>query len=305
MELALKFWDTEKRGSVLVPRAMFNLGFSAKSGHGVAALSAMIKFGLLEDEGSGPSRKVKLTDTAIALLNPSTPNKEEITKTCALAPTIHADLWKKFGADGGSAGAIHDYLTFERGFFEEAAKALVGQFKDTIAFAKLTETDKVNETATSEETGRPGGNENPLPFSPPTVSPGAVPATQDQKGATPPPAAPPISPSAPTSAPPRTQMPLGTMNPDVKYFAIPTDIGDAHIPMGMSEEDFTLFGAALKLFKSKIVKASRYPIGAIWHNADHDKPVTIIGEMGERDGVKYYESQSGTGIPENELTFAS
>jgi len=45
------------------------------------------------------------------------------------------------------------------------------------------------------------------------------------------------------------------MNPDTKYFTVPTDAGEAMIPLGMSEGDFDLFKKALDLFKSKIVTA--------------------------------------------------
>jgi hypothetical protein len=34
----------------------------------------------------------------------------------------------------------------------------------------------------------------------------------------------------------------------------------------------------------------------------NDKPVTIVAEMGEEDGLKYYKSEDGTGIPGTELS---
>jgi hypothetical protein len=44
-------------------------------------------------------------------------------------------------------------------------------------------------------------------------------------------------------------------------------------------------------------------IAATWKNKDFDKPVTITGYMGETSGVKYYRSEDGTGIPQNEIIF--
>ena len=77
------------------------------------------------------------------------------------------------------------------------------------------------------------------------------------------------------------------------------------IPMGMSEDDFLLFQGALNLFKKKIVKQPQFPMGAIWHNNDVDKPIIIVSEMGiGENGSRYYQSQDGTGIPESELSFA-
>ena len=100
------------------------------------------------------------------------------------------------------------------------------------------------------------------------------------------------------------------------------DSGPVVVNYPMSEEDFELMLNTLNVWKSKLVKQPArapladnffgfsltpkertFPMQAVWRNKDHDIPVTIVGEMGEQNGVKYFKSQSGTGIPENELTF--
>jgi hypothetical protein len=56
-------------------------------------------------------------------------------------------------------------------------------------------------------------------------------------------------------------------------------------------------------FPTQAELASR-PAQAIWRNKDHDQPVTVIGEMGERDGRRFYSvKETTTGIPEDELVF--
>jgi hypothetical protein len=43
----------------------------------------------------------------------------------------------------------------------------------------------------------------------------------------------------------------------------------------------------------------------MWHNKDHDQPVKVIGEAGERDGRRYVKIEgSDTGVPEDELEYA-
>jgi hypothetical protein len=103
------------------------------------------------------------------------------------------------------------------------------------------------------------------------------------------------------------------MTQDVRYLSIPLDIGDAPIPVGMSDSDFDLLLETLNLWKKKIVRAAyqppnpakemMFPKKAIWKNRDHDLPVTLVDLAGERDGVTYYQSSTGTGIPASELTF--
>jgi hypothetical protein len=46
------------------------------------------------------------------------------------------------------------------------------------------------------------------------------------------------------------------------------------------------------------------PRNAVWRNKDHDQPVTIIGELGEKDGRRFYAAkETTTGIPGDELEF--
>ena len=71
----------------------------------------------------------------------------------------------------------------------------------------------------------------------------------------------------------------------------------------MSEDDFDLLLETLRLWKKKIVRAE-FPKNAVWKNANHDKPVTIVARMGQRDGETFYQTAEGTGVPASELTFS-
>jgi len=228
MDLIKTFWEHDKRQSVMVARATANMGISPKSSSGPLTISALIKYGLLETEGTGDIRKVKLSEPAINLLNPSFPDREELLKQVALAPAIHAKLWEKFGSDGASDGAIHDFLVFELHFTEQAGKALIEEYFDTIGFAKLIAGDSVK--ATEEDESKSERVEK---------SPTGV---QKQ------PPAHPVTPSG-------KQTPTGPqMTAALRYLPIPLDIGDAPIPVGMSEDDFQLLLDTLNLWKKKIVR---------------------------------------------------
>ena len=230
LELAKTFWEHDRRQSVLVSRAITDLGFGAKSSTGPLMISAMMKYGLFEAEGSGDKRKVKLTELAVTLLNPSAPNRDQLIKQAALLPGIHSKLWEKFGAEGASEGAIHDYLVFELHFTEQAGKALIDQYLDTIAFAKLRDSDK----------GLLHDQQIP-PYIPPN------PAVELAKK---PPYRPPANAFSPSSPP---------MTAGIRYLPIPLDIGDAPIPVGMSESDFDLLLETLELWKKKIVRVEVPP----------------------------------------------
>lgn len=141
LECAQKLFESDKRQFVLVPRAAVIFGFSAKSSGALLSISAMKKYGLLSEEGTGDTRKVKLTDAAISLLNPSFPNRNELLRQAALKPGIHAEIWAKV-SDGASDGTIRDFLVYEKRFIDQAADTLIEQFNDTMEFAKLRSLDK-------------------------------------------------------------------------------------------------------------------------------------------------------------------
>ena len=73
-----------------------------------------------------------------------------------------------------------------------------------------------------------------------------------------------------------------------------------------SQEAIKKLRALLELSEDAFpTKAELYPSRvATWRNKDHDQPVTIVGELGEKDGRRFYAvKETTTGIPEDELEF--
>jgi hypothetical protein len=47
----------------------------------------------------------------------------------------------------------------------------------------------------------------------------------------------------------------------------------------------------------------RYPVNVIWRNKDTDMKITIVGFYGIMNEIRYYQSSSGTGIPDHEIVW--
>jgi len=128
-------------------------GYSAKSSGGLQTIATLLQFGLMDDEGVGPERKVKISDLGYRILKDERPGKkEEAIKEVALKPkplAEHWELWK-----GGRPPDVEclSELTIERGYTEEAAKRFLKVYDDTITFAKLSEGDKLEEEKPEERT---------------------------------------------------------------------------------------------------------------------------------------------------------
>lgn len=118
-----------------------------KSSGFLQAIAALKQFGLLEDEGSGENRRARLSNLALdILLHPEgSSERDEALKTAALTPKIHRELWEKYNGKLPAAdSSIRYYLLRERmeGVFnKDYVDAFISQFRATIAFAGLEQSD--------------------------------------------------------------------------------------------------------------------------------------------------------------------
>ncbi len=122
--------------------------------------AALLKFGLLRAEGSGDERLAKLTDLAVEIL--MHPDPSTALQRAALLPPIHAEMWNEFGNDLPSDENLRYRLVAQRGFTETGFRDFIREYRETVAFARLTSStlplqgDEVGEDAVDE----PIGHEN-------------------------------------------------------------------------------------------------------------------------------------------------
>jgi hypothetical protein len=131
---------------------------SATSGGFMVALAALKQFGLIEDEGKGPSRKFRLRDLALEIIlhkddqeSEGAERRKQALKRAALLPKIHAEIWEKFhGFLPTQDNAIRVYLLKGRKeegkgepFNKDSVDSLIRQFRSTVAFAELDASDKI------------------------------------------------------------------------------------------------------------------------------------------------------------------
>lgn len=280
ISLMQKVWAKENRNTAPASAIVEHWGYGAKSSGGFQALATLKRFGLLEEvAGTGP-RSLKVSQAALDLMkyestDPAAYRKQ--LKFMALLPDLHEAIWNKYGHVLPSDKTLETHLVFERHFSEDSARQFIRLYKETISFAKLTEGDSVEETM--KPIAENGGGKLEKPSQ--TIS--------DEK-------------------PKDDNLVDNTIN--TGELPIPIAGKLARIPFPMSEDDFDLFIGTLQLWKKKIVRKLssippeiKLPTNAVWKNNDTDKPVKIVAVMGERDGVLFYQSDDGTGIPASQLKF--
>jgi len=138
--------------------------FTPKSGMGLVALSALLKFGLMADEGKGDARKAHLTPTALKILldeRPESPERLALIREAALMPTIHKTLWTRYQGALPSDSTLRTYLRTELDFQDRGANELIEEFKKTLVFARLPESGSMSPKA--EDKTKPDGEPKMVP----------------------------------------------------------------------------------------------------------------------------------------------
>jgi hypothetical protein len=207
------------------------------------AISALKQFGLLTDQGTGSSRRLRLSELALDLLahDEGSPRRAELIKEAALTPKIHRELWDAYFAGGGSPpsdSTIRVYLLRERTppFNKDSVDALIGQFRATIAFANLRQSDIMPERVEEEESHSPSQSmvKQPQPQPPP-------PSWSQQRSQEP-----------PTRTTPHLPPPVGFRDLPVTLPSL--EIAVLRVPVPMSEEDYETLTNALTAMKRALVR---------------------------------------------------
>lgn len=108
-------------------------------------LAALKSFGLIEYKGSGDNLEASVSEEGRTYLRAQQDSvKQEVLKRVALQPKNIAKYFALWGADRPPAEVCLDQLVLKGGFTESAAKLFLSVYDNTIAFAKLADSDKVS-----------------------------------------------------------------------------------------------------------------------------------------------------------------
>ena len=146
LEKARIIWEYEKRNEVAIDVAARHWKAAPKSSTTLMAFSALKKFNLISDRGSGDQRYVKLTDLAYSILRaePNSPEWVKLVQKAALSPAIIAELWESDKENPKSTPSLKKYLEFEKNFNPSVIDEFIQSYRDTISFARLGIGDKVS-----------------------------------------------------------------------------------------------------------------------------------------------------------------
>ena len=170
LDRARQLWQVERQHPTPIEKIAKHWGYKSLNGPAALQLAALKKFGLLEDEGAGQSRRARVSDLAVDILaNPDESVRAASIRRAALNPAIHRELWETFKTDIPSDSNLHWQLTRERSlpFTETGATEFIPEYRQTLAFAQLIDGASVTPQAGKQEQEGEDDGGDAIPVVPP------------------------------------------------------------------------------------------------------------------------------------------
>jgi len=142
IEKARLLYAKGKKFPLPLANAASAMEYGAKSSSFSQAIATMRAFGLVDVTGTGEDRKIVVSERGQKILLDHR-DKHSLIQEAALLPTIFRELWDRFytSEDGLAPDeAMEHYLRWDRPeatFTESVIAPLIGDFKETVGFAKL------------------------------------------------------------------------------------------------------------------------------------------------------------------------
>ena len=136
VEKVRMLYEADKRAGAPVDAALKHMGFGSKHGQALAVLSAVKKFGLVE-ESSG---RIVPTQRAVDLLNfpDQDARKIKAIRDAALSPEIYRELYEQYKSTGiPSEETLKAELIADKNFNPNAVEGFIRDFKETLVFAGI------------------------------------------------------------------------------------------------------------------------------------------------------------------------
>lgn len=140
LERARQFYAAEKRGAAAIPVVAKHWDYSPKSSGLIQSIAALKSYGLLDEEGRGQDRRVKLSELVLRIIldqRPQSPERAEQLYRAATMPAIAQKILEKFPDNVPSEHNLEHFLIFDLKFTPESAKAAAKLYMENAVFTGL------------------------------------------------------------------------------------------------------------------------------------------------------------------------
>jgi hypothetical protein len=158
--------DAHRRNQARMVTVGVTWGYAAKSSGLLQTVAALKAFGLIDDIGGGPDRKIQVSDLGWRILHDARPGAlETAIREAALKPRLIAEYVAQWVPARPSDAHCLSELQLDRGFNDVAAKLFLKVFDETISYANLKNGDNLSPVFDKEENAVESAVEGPGPAS--------------------------------------------------------------------------------------------------------------------------------------------
>ena len=135
-------------------------GYSLKSSGGHQTVAALKMYQIIQVSKDGHERKLAFTPDALRYFRDERGEViASLKRNFAVAPGLNRMLYTKWGPSPPADNIARSYLKIERGLSDQAARSLLGIYKENLSFANLNNSDSLGgEDGDGEE-----GDSTPTP----------------------------------------------------------------------------------------------------------------------------------------------
>ena len=146
VERATEFRQYAGKSSVTASLVLEHWGYKGASGIGMKIIAALGYYGLIDDEGTGERRKVRLTDRALRILldHEESTARIEALVDAALSPKLYLEMWQEWEEELPPDEEIRSHLIFEKRFNEAVISGVIADYKATLSYVGLRDSDIVS-----------------------------------------------------------------------------------------------------------------------------------------------------------------
>jgi len=142
IELCRILYKSYRKTFIPIDTAIKTVELSPKSSKAKQIMAALSAFNLLETEGVGDNRKVKISDLGYSIIIDERPNSHERDKylrDAALSPNIFRTIYEKFLHNMPSDEVLSHELKMRHNFNPDSVAVFIKVYKQTMDFAKIYE----------------------------------------------------------------------------------------------------------------------------------------------------------------------
>jgi hypothetical protein len=178
---AQELYSADQRGREMATAAAFGVwGYSEKSSGGFQTIAALKMYGLIATKPG----KLALTDGALRYFRDEREvERQKLLREFALKPKLVASLWKTWHVSPPADTIARSHLKAERGLTDQSSRSVLAIYKENLAFANLTTSDKPleEEDEKEDDSGSSGGEKEKNPPPPPPPPAGKVKAMPGER----------------------------------------------------------------------------------------------------------------------------